>query len=69
MKDIRLLARMITREGVGVLITDHNVREALGLIKTAPTSWRPAAFSFTARRRSSWPTRPCARLSGCKFSV
>jgi lipopolysaccharide export system ATP-binding protein len=34
-KDIRLLARMITREGVGVLITDHNVREALGLIDRA----------------------------------
>jgi len=33
--DIRLLVRLITREGVGVLITDHNVRETLSLIDRA----------------------------------
>jgi lipopolysaccharide export system ATP-binding protein len=33
--DIRLLVRTITREGVGVLITDHNVRETLSLIDRA----------------------------------
>jgi lipopolysaccharide export system ATP-binding protein len=33
--DIRLLIRLITREGVGVLITDHNVRETLSLIDRA----------------------------------
>jgi lipopolysaccharide export system ATP-binding protein len=30
-----LLVRLITREGVGVLITDHNVRETLSLIDRA----------------------------------
>jgi lipopolysaccharide export system ATP-binding protein len=33
--DIRLLVRLITQEGVGVLITDHNVRETLSLIDRA----------------------------------
>jgi lipopolysaccharide export system ATP-binding protein len=33
--DIRLLVRLITREGVGVLITDHNVRETLSLVDRA----------------------------------
>lgn len=30
--DIRTLVRHLTRRGIGVLITDHNVRETLGLV-------------------------------------
>ncbi len=33
--DIRDLVRHLTRRGIGVLITDHNVRETLGLIDRA----------------------------------
>ncbi len=33
--DIRLLVRYLTQRGIGVLITDHNVRETLGLIDRA----------------------------------
>ena len=32
MGDIRALVRHLTARGIGVLITDHNVRETLGLI-------------------------------------
>jgi len=33
--DIRTLVRHLTQRGIGVLITDHNVRETLGLINRA----------------------------------
>lgn len=33
--DIRALARRLTDRGIGVLITDHNVRETLGLVDRA----------------------------------
>jgi lipopolysaccharide export system ATP-binding protein len=33
--DIRTLVRHLTRRGIGVLITDHNVRETLGLVDRA----------------------------------
>jgi lipopolysaccharide export system ATP-binding protein len=33
--DIRSLVRHLTRRGIGVLITDHNVRETLGLVDRA----------------------------------
>lgn len=33
--DIRILVRHLTKRGIGVLITDHNVRETLGLIDRA----------------------------------
>lgn len=33
--DIRALVRHLTRRGIGVLITDHNVRETLGLVDRA----------------------------------
>ena len=33
--DIQSLVRHLTRRGIGVLITDHNVRETLGLIDRA----------------------------------
>jgi lipopolysaccharide export system ATP-binding protein len=33
--DIRQLVRQLTNRGIGVLITDHNVRETLGLIDRA----------------------------------
>ena len=33
--DIRKLVRQLTNRGIGVLITDHNVRETLGLIDRA----------------------------------
>ncbi len=33
--DIRKLVRHLTRRGIGVLITDHNVRETLGLVDRA----------------------------------
>ena len=33
--DIRVLVRHLTQRGIGVLITDHNVRETLELIDRA----------------------------------
>jgi len=33
--DIQQLVRQLTRRGIGVLITDHNVRETLGLVDRA----------------------------------
>jgi lipopolysaccharide export system ATP-binding protein len=33
--DIQALVRHLTARGIGVLITDHNVRETLGLIDRA----------------------------------
>ena len=33
--DIRVLVRQLTARGIGVLITDHNVRETLELIDRA----------------------------------
>jgi lipopolysaccharide export system ATP-binding protein len=33
--DIQDLVRHLTKRGIGVLITDHNVRETLGLIDRA----------------------------------
>jgi lipopolysaccharide export system ATP-binding protein len=33
--DIQNLVRHLTQRGIGVLITDHNVRETLGLIDRA----------------------------------
>ena len=33
--DIRALVRHLTQRGIGVLITDHNVRETLGLTDRA----------------------------------
>ena len=33
--DIQELVRRLTQRGIGVLITDHNVRETLGLIDRA----------------------------------
>lgn len=33
--DIQILVKHLTRRGIGVLITDHNVRETLGLIDRA----------------------------------
>lgn len=33
--DIRVLVRHLTERGIGVLVTDHNVRETLGLIDRA----------------------------------
>lgn len=35
MSDIQNLVRHLTARGIGVLITDHNVRETLGLIDRA----------------------------------
>jgi lipopolysaccharide export system ATP-binding protein len=33
--DIQQLVRQLTERGIGVLITDHNVRETLGLVDRA----------------------------------
>ena len=33
--DIQALVRHLTRRGIGVLVTDHNVRETLGLVDRA----------------------------------
>src|SRR4029077_5190250 len=35
--DIQELVRHLKERGIGVLITDHNVRETLGLVDRAPT--------------------------------
>ena len=35
MADIQRLVKHLTSRGIGVLITDHNVRETLGLIDRA----------------------------------
>ena len=33
--DIKNLVRQLTKRGIGVLVTDHNVRETLGLVDRA----------------------------------
>ncbi|HBL29587.1 MAG TPA: lipopolysaccharide ABC transporter ATP-binding protein, partial [Acidobacteria bacterium] len=33
--DLQQMIRQLTRRGIGVLITDHNVREALGICSRA----------------------------------
>jgi lipopolysaccharide export system ATP-binding protein len=33
--DIQRLVRQLTERGIGVLVTDHNVRETLGLVDRA----------------------------------
>jgi lipopolysaccharide export system ATP-binding protein len=62
--DIQQLVRHLTERGIGVLITDHNARDALPL--TAPTSsiWRGAAeaaptTSSTTRKSAGciWESR------------
>ena len=55
--DIRLLVRLITREGVGVLITDHNVRETLSLIDRAYIMEAGRVFVHGTAGRDRQPSR------------
>ena len=66
--DIQALVRHLTSRGIGVLITDHNVRETLGLIDRAYIIHSGACCSRARPRRSSPATRSAgsiwARISG-----
>jgi ABC-type nitrate/sulfonate/bicarbonate transport system ATPase subunit len=58
--DIQQLVRHLTQRGIGVLITDHNVRETLGLIDRAYIiACRRSAHRRLALPKSS-PIRMCA---------
>ena len=60
--DIRVLVQQLKKRGIGVLITDHNVRETLGLIDrayiihsgTVLTSGRPAEIVENASVRKHY---------------
>ena len=61
--EIQRIIGFLKERGIGVLITDHNVRETLGSA-TAPTSSAKAACWPTARRRNHRKRKRAARLSG-----
>jgi lipopolysaccharide export system ATP-binding protein len=65
--DIQELVRHLTRRGIGVLITDHNVRETLGL-STAPISFTPDRFSWKAIPTKSCKVKKCAKSISAKNS-
>jgi ABC-type lipopolysaccharide export system ATPase subunit len=63
------IQRIITHlkdRGIGVLITDHNVRETLGICHRAYIM-NEGGSSPKARPRPCWPTRRCADLPGRAF--
>ena len=68
--DIQDLVRHLKGRGIGVLITDHNVRETLGLIDRAYIIHSGHVLTEGRRRRSSpIPTSAdsiSARISGCR---
>ena len=69
--DIQALVRHLTQRGIGVLITDHNVRETLGLIDRAYIIHSGEVLMRGPRRRDRRTTRTSAasisaKSSGCK---
>ena len=65
--DIQALVRHLTRRGIGVLITDHNVRETLGLIDRAYIIHSGQVLMEGDPTRSS-PTRTCAGSTSASSS-
>ena len=57
--DIQQLVRHLTQRGIGVLITDHNVRETLGLIDRAYIIHAGEVLTHGLPPKSS-PIRMCA---------
>ncbi|MGJ3628765.1 LPS export ABC transporter ATP-binding protein [Sphingomonas sp. MMS24-JH45] len=71
--DIRDLVCQLKDRGIGVLITDHNVRETLEIVDRAYIIYDGKVLSPAARRNWS-PTRTCggstwARISSCDGGV
>jgi len=70
--DIQRIIRELTHRGIGVLITDHNVRETLGSAP-GPTSSIRARSLHPGVRKKSLPTPKSVRCtwasrSGCECS-
>jgi energy-coupling factor transporter ATP-binding protein EcfA2 len=68
--EIQRIIAFLKSRGIGVLITDHNVRETLGICDHAFIISEAACWP-RARRPTSWPTRTCAAstwasTSGCE---
>ena len=68
--DIQALVRHLTNRGIGVLITDHNVRETLGLTDRAYIIYSGEVL-MEGRPTTSSTIRRCAgsisaRNSGCR---
>ena len=61
--DIQHLVRHLTTRGIGVLITDHNVRETLGLIDRAYIIHAGEVLTHGTRRRDRRQPRRAAALS------
>jgi lipopolysaccharide export system ATP-binding protein len=70
--EIQRIVRFLKERGIGVLITDHNVRETLGICDRAISSTRARCWLRAVRTTSS-PTSRCAastwvNTSACKPS-
>jgi lipopolysaccharide export system ATP-binding protein len=65
--DIQQLVRHLTQRGIGVLITDHNVRETLGLTDRAYIVYAGEVLTEGTRTRSS-TIRTCADFTLVKNS-
>jgi len=67
--EIQRIVRFLKERGIGVLITDHNVRETLGICDHATSSTRARCSPPAARTRSSRTNRcgasTSANISGC----
>ena len=66
--DIQNLVRHLTRRGIGVLITDHNVRETLGLIDRAYIIHSGRVLTEGAPGRHRRRTRRCAASISARIS-
>ena len=62
--DIQALVRHLTNRGIGVLITDHNVRETLGLTDRAYIIYSGEVLMEGQRRRHRQQSRRAPALSG-----
>jgi hypothetical protein len=65
--DIRHLVKDLKGRGIGVLITDHNVRETLDICDRATSSMAVRCSSRAAPRRW-WPMKTCAGSIWAKAS-
>jgi ABC-type sugar transport system ATPase subunit len=70
--DVQQIIRDLKQRGLGILITDHNVRETLSVVDRATSSIRarcspraPASSWSTTRRRgrSTWARRSACRAT------
>ena len=63
--DIQRIVRQLKSRGIGILITDHNVRETLGICERAYIMNEGAVLAAGRAGAKSSPTSRCARsISG-----